>query len=199
MNAIDYVIVIVIGVSTLSSLMRGLVAEVMSLVVWALALYLAATLSGAFAASFLSGITEPTIRTGSSYLMVFFGVLILGGLVNWMIRRVITKTGLSGTDRMLGALFGLSRGLLMIFSAVLFAGFTALPKQPIWQQSALLPTISEGALAFARYLPPSVRNYLKYPDAPPAERAPEVTVKAKAEAEAAADADSTEVKPADLD
>jgi membrane protein required for colicin V production len=164
-NAIDYLILIVLGVSTLSSLMRGLITEVMSLVVWALALYASSTLSGAFANSFLTGVTEPTLRLGSSYLIVFLGVLILGGLVTWSIRKLVLKTGLSGTDRLLGAMFGFARGLLMVFSAALFAGFTPLPTQPIWQQSALMPTISNGARAFGAYLPPAVRNYLHYPKA----------------------------------
>jgi membrane protein required for colicin V production len=164
MNAIDYLILIVLGVSTLSSLMRGLITEVMSLVVWAIALYASSTLSGAFANTFLTGVTEPTLRLGSSYLIVFLGVLVMGGLITWSIRKLVVKTGLSSTDRMLGALFGMARGLLMVFSAVLFAGFTALPSQPIWQQSALLPTISKGARAFGAYLPPAVRNYLQYPE-----------------------------------
>jgi membrane protein required for colicin V production len=175
MNAADYVILTVLGFSTLTSLMRGFVAEVMSLAVWAIALWVSATTSGVFATTFLSGIEQPAVRLGSAYLAVFLLVLIAGGMCTWFIRKMITKSGLGSTDRTLGALFGFTRGLLIVFSAVLFAGFTAIPQQPLWRESALLPTITRAAGALGAYLPASVRDYLRYPSAavPTPERTPE--------------------------
>ncbi len=163
MNAADYLILAVLGISMLTSLLRGLIAEVMSLAVWALALWISATTSGAFAATFLSGIEQPAVRLGTAYIGIFLLVLVLGGIVTWVIRRIVAKTGLSSTDRMLGGLFGFTRGLLIIFSAVLFAGFTAIPKQPIWQESVLLPTVQSAARNLSQYLPESVRSFLNYP------------------------------------
>jgi membrane protein required for colicin V production len=175
LNAADYLILIVLGLSTLTSMMRGFVSEVMSLVVWALALYASSTLSGVFAETFLAGVEQQSVRIGGAYLIVFLLVLISGGLVNWMIRRIMSKTGLSGTDRLLGAAFGFSRGLLIVFSAVLFAGFTSIPKQPVWQESALLPAIGHMAQSLSTYLPPSVRTFLNFtvPSLPAAQPATE--------------------------
>ncbi len=163
MNAADYLILAILGVSMLASLLRGLVSEVMSLAIWALALWISATTSGAFAGSFLIGIEQPAVRLGTAYIAIFLLILVLGGMLNWVIRRVITKTGLSGTDRWLGALFGFTRGLLIVFSAVIFAGFTAIPKQPIWQESALLPSVQTAARGLSQYLPESVHSFLSYP------------------------------------
>jgi membrane protein required for colicin V production len=162
-NTLDLVIAIVLGVSTLSALWRGLISEVMSLVVWALALWTAATFSGSVAESTFAGVEPPSLRIGSAYLVLFFGVLISGGVLTWTLKRILKKTGMSSMDRSLGALFGLLRGLLIVFSAVLFAGFTQLPKQPFWRESALMPTIQNLAMWSSQHLPESVRNYVKFP------------------------------------
>jgi membrane protein required for colicin V production len=172
MNTADYLILTVLALSTVFSLMRGIVSEVMSLAVWALALWISSTTSGAFAAQFLSSVEPVAVRMGSAYIAVFLLVLVAGGIVTWLIRKLVAKTGLSSTDRLLGAAFGFSRGLLILFSVVLFAGFTEIPKQPIWRESILLPTIVPLTRTLSAYLPASVRNYLHFPvfDAPPAER-----------------------------
>jgi len=163
MNAADYVILAILGISMFAALMRGLVSEVMSLAVWALALWISATTSGAFASNFLTGIEQPAVRLGGAYLSIFLLVLVLGGMLTWVIRRIIWKTGLSSTDRWLGALFGFMRGLLIVFSVVIFAGFTAIPKQPMWQESLLLPTMQTAARGLSQYLPASVHRFLSYP------------------------------------
>lgn len=163
MNAADYLILAILGISMVAALMRGLVSEVMSLAVWALALWISATTSGVFAGNFLSGIEQPAVRLGSAYISIFMLVLVLGGMLTWVIRRIVWKTGLSSTDRWLGALFGFMRGLLIVFAVVIFAGFTAIPKQPIWQQSLLLPSVQTAVWGLSQYLPPSVRSFLRYP------------------------------------
>lgn len=163
MNAADYLILAVLGISMMAALLRGLVSEVMSLAVWVLALWISATTSGTFAATFLTGIEQSAVRLGAAYIAIFLLVLVLGGILTWLIRRIIAKTGLSGTDRLLGALFGFARGLLIVFSAVLFAGFTAIPKQPLWQESLLLPAVQSAARGLSQYLPASVRSFLSYP------------------------------------
>lgn len=163
MNAADYLILATLGISMVAALMRGLVSEVMSLAVWALALWISATTSGLFAGNFLNGIEQPAVRLGSAYISIFMLVLMLGGMLTWVMRRIVWKTGLSSTDRWLGALFGFMRGLLIVFAVVIFAGFTAIPKQPIWQQSVLLPSVQIAVRGLSPYLPISVRSFLSYP------------------------------------
>ena len=163
MNAADYLILATLGISMVAALMRGLVSEVMSLAVWALALWISATTSGVFAGSFLTGIEQPAVRLGGAYISIFLLVLVLGGMLTWVIRRIIWKTGLSSTDRWLGALFGFIRGLLIVFAVVIFAGFTAIPKQPMWQQSLLLPSVQTAVRGLSQYLPLSVKSFLSYP------------------------------------
>lgn len=163
MNAADYLILAILGISMLAALLRGFVSEVMSLAVWLLALWISATTSGTVAATYLTGIEQPAVRLGTAYIAIFLLVLVLGGMLTWVIRRIIAKTGLSSTDRLLGALFGFARGLLIVFSVVLFAGFTAIPKQPLWRESLLLPAVQATARGLSQYLPASVQAFLSYP------------------------------------
>ena len=162
MNAADYLILAILSISTLAAMLRGLVSEVMSLAVWVLALWISATTSGTVAATYLTGIEQSAVRLGAAYIAIFLLVLVLGGMLTWVIRRIIAKTGLSSTDRLLGALFGFARGLLIVFSAVLFAGFTAIPKQPLWQESLLLPAVLATGRGLSKFLPPSVQAFLSY-------------------------------------
>jgi membrane protein required for colicin V production len=168
MTAIDFAILAIIGLSALMSMLRGFVSEVMSLIVWILALWCSAMLSGQFAAQFLQGITVDSLRLGCAYILVFLLVLLTGGAVTWLIRKLIIKTGLSSTDRLLGSIFGLARGLLIVFSAILFAGFTELPSQPFWRESALIPGLSAAASELAKHLPAGVSKYLNFSAQPPA-------------------------------
>ena len=164
MNALDYLILLVLAISTITALMRGLVSEVMSLAVWALALWLSSIFSVDFATLFLSGIDAPALRLGSAYVAVFLLVLIAGGVVTWLIRRLIAKTGLSSTDRLLGGTFGFLRGLVVLFFLVTVAGFTPLTQQPLWRQSLLLPSIVPLTRMLAAMLPIAVRELVQFPD-----------------------------------
>jgi membrane protein required for colicin V production len=78
-----------------------------------------------------------------------------------MLRMLVKVSGLSGGDRVLGMLFGLARGLLLVTFAVLMLGFTTAPRDAgWWRESALLPAFSNGAGWFARQLPPEVNRYV---------------------------------------
>ncbi|MFX7090523.1 CvpA family protein, partial [Acinetobacter baumannii] len=63
------------------------------------------------------------------------------------------KSTLSGTDRIVGCLFGLLRGVLVVSLAVMFAQFTPLIKQPAWSNSILLPRFEVAARWMMAQLP----------------------------------------------
>ena len=162
MNTADIVILAVLALSTLFGLMRGFISEVLSLVCWIAAFWVAWAF-GAQVAQFYGGwLADPTARVVAGYVTCFAGVLIVGGLVGWILRTLVKVSGLSGGDRVLGMLFGLARGLLLVTFAVLMLGFTTAPRDAAWwRESALLPAFSNGAGWFARRLPPEVNRYVE--------------------------------------
>ncbi|WP_335911993.1 MULTISPECIES: CvpA family protein [Shewanella] len=149
---IDYAIIIVIGLSTLISLIRGFAKEAMSLVVWFAAFFIASQFYQDLAVH-ITQINDEVLRNGVAITILFVVTLIVGALVNYLIGQLVSKTGLSGTDRILGLCFGALRGALIV-SAILFFmdAFTGAPKTDWWQGSQLVPEFGVVIQWFFDYL-----------------------------------------------
>ncbi|MBO2577676.1 CvpA family protein [Shewanella algae] len=149
---IDYAIIIVIGLSTLISLIRGFAKEAMSLVVWFAAFFIASQFYQDLAVH-ITQINDEVLRNGVVIAILFIVTLIVGALVNYLIGQLVSKTGLSGTDRILGLCFGALRGALIV-SAILFFmdAFTGAPKTDWWQGSQLVPEFGVVIQWFFDYL-----------------------------------------------
>jgi membrane protein required for colicin V production len=76
--------------------------------------------------------------------------------VNFIIGQLVEKTGFSGTDRTLGAVFGILRGVLVVALVVILAALTPIPQDPWWKQSYLLPIFQEKVTLYKAYLPEQI-------------------------------------------
>ncbi len=162
MTGVDYGILGVIGLSALMSLLRGFVREALSLAGWVLALWVALTFTRELARWLPAGITVPSVRLAVAFLGLFLAALLLTALVNFLAVHLVEKTGLSGTDRTLGVLFGVARGVVIVAILVLLAGLTALPRDPWWGGSSLLPQFQQIALWIRGFLPPDIAAQIRY-------------------------------------
>ena len=102
----------------------------------------------------------PSARVIIAFAGVFIVVLVVGGLINYLLGKLVESTGLSGTDRMVGALFGAVRGIAIVLVAVVLAGFTPFPKDPWWQASRLLPGFERLAAWAVDRAPDNLSGYL---------------------------------------
>jgi membrane protein required for colicin V production len=160
MNWTDYIILGVLGLSVLVGLWRGLISEVLALVIWVAAFWAAWLFGPVVAAHFEGVIHVPSVRIIVGYGVCFVAVLILGALLRFVIRKLIEGTGLSGTDRLLGMLFGFARGVLLVTLLVFLVGFTAFTRDPWWQQSVLLPQFQRVAAWLEQRAPASIGEHL---------------------------------------
>ena len=160
MNWIDYSIIGLLGLSIMVGLWRGLVSEVLALVIWIAAFWVAWWFGPAVAQRFEHVIELPSARIILAYALCFVAVLIVGALLRFVVSRLIEGTGLSGTDRLLGMLFGLARGVLLVTLLVFLLGFTAFTRDPWWQQSVLLPHFQQAAAWMGQRVPANVGKYL---------------------------------------
>ncbi|HYY15797.1 MAG TPA: CvpA family protein, partial [Gammaproteobacteria bacterium] len=138
MNWADYIILAIILLSALLSVGRGFVREVLSLLGWVAALWVSISFSPALSERLYSVVSVPSMRRVLGFLTLFIATLLLAAGVNYLITKLIIKKGLSSTDRALGILFGMARGIAIVAIMVLMAGLTPLPQDPWWKESLLL-------------------------------------------------------------
>ncbi len=138
MSWLDLVIIGIFLVSTLISLVRGFVKESISLFSWILAGFIAFRYFSALSEILLPYIESSTLRTGAAFSVLFVITLIIGAIVNFMASQMVSKTGLSGTDKTLGMVFGAARGGLIVTMLVLLASLTPMPSESWWQESVMI-------------------------------------------------------------
>lgn len=157
---IDLIIVGVVLLSGLISLVRGFVKEAMSLVIWVVAFAVAMNFKELAATLLVNVIEQPSIRQLIAWGALFVATLLLGSMVNYLLGKLVSSTGLSGTDRMLGLVFGVFRGLLIVLALVIVLP-SALPvdQDPWWQSSALIP-IFQGFEAWGKEAATAISDLL---------------------------------------
>ena len=125
--------------------------------------------SGALAIQLEGHIELPSARTSLAFAGLFLSVLLIGGLLTFLVGKLVEKTGLSGTDRLLGGVFGGVRGVALVLAIMLFASLTPVPQDPWWQQSRAIQSLMPLAEWSARFLPDYILEHL---DLKPAQKAP---------------------------
>lgn len=147
----DYAIVIVFVASALFGFWRGFVKEALSLVTWLVAIFLAWKFAWTVEPMLGEWIAAPELKLWAARVVILVLVLIAGGLLAWAVRAFIRVTGLSGPDRLLGALFGLARGALIVGLAVIGIQMAELDQDPWWQQARFRPLGDQLADAVRYY------------------------------------------------
>ena len=149
---IDYAIIAIIAFSALVSLVRGFVREALSLVTWVCAFYVASEFIPLLA-DYFTRFDDPLVRNGIAIAILFVATLIVGSVINHVIGSLVQRTGLSGTDRVLGVCFGALRGVLIVAAILFFLdSFTQMSQSSDWQQSQLIPQFSHVIRWFFDYL-----------------------------------------------
>jgi membrane protein required for colicin V production len=136
---VDWAIIAIIAISALISLKRGFVKEALSLLTWIIAGVVAWMFGGSLSQYLVSYIETPSARVIAGCTILFVATLLLGAMVNFLISELIRVTGLSGTDRFLGMVFGAARGGLLVVVAVGLLSLGPVRQDQWWQQSKLMP------------------------------------------------------------
>jgi membrane protein required for colicin V production len=162
MTAFDYAVLTVISASVLLGLWRGVVSEILAVVAW-IAAFLVARVAAAELANWLGGrIAEPGMRLAVAYVLVFVGVLLVFAIARMLISLLLKAVGLGLLDRLLGAVFGALRGILVVLAVVLVAGMTPLPKAAWWRDAMLAPPLETVIIAAKPWLPADAAKRIRY-------------------------------------
>lgn len=166
MTGFDVAAAGILLVSLLLGLWRGLVYALLSLLGWPLAFFLSKMFAGSIAPmmpvlSHVEG-TQETTRIGVAYALVFVTVLIVWSVLVWLLSKLVKAIGLGWLDSVLGGLFGVLRGVLVILALVWLAGLTQIPEQTFWREAQASKTAEEAALLTKAWLPDSIAQRIRY-------------------------------------
>jgi membrane protein required for colicin V production len=155
MTATDLMLLAVIGISMLFGVMRGFVGVLASLLAWVLAGWASFHFGARIALLLAGGHGAPSAgQMLAGYGLSFLCVLLVVGIVGWIVRKLVQAVGLSGIDRILGLALGAVRGGFVACLLVLLMGFTAMPREPGWRESQVVPVLLPGAQLLRGLLPP---------------------------------------------
>jgi membrane protein required for colicin V production len=138
-NFFDYLLLLILLVSTVISLFRGFFKEALSLAAWFVAVWVAWRFGAQLAGGLEPWVSEPVLRLWIARGLVCVAVLLAGGLLGRLIDVLMLSTGLTGTDRAIGMVFGLGRGVILVGLLVVLLDMLGFSGSLWWQESKLLP------------------------------------------------------------
>lgn len=137
-NQVDLVILIITVLSSAFGLWRGLIKEVLSLLTWIAALLVSRVYSEPLAGLMTGMIENDGIRYVSAFALLFVIVMMFGTFLNFLMSKLLKVTGLKLADRLLGAGFGVARGVIIVL-VIMFITSMFVSETQLWQQSQLVP------------------------------------------------------------
>jgi membrane protein required for colicin V production len=158
----DYAILTIVGISVVISLLRGFVREAISLAALLAGIWMAVGYAEYFSKLMSDYISLPSARIAIAAALLFIIALLAGALINYLAGQLVRKSGLSGTDRMIGVLFGVARGVVIVALLVLMAGLTPLPRDPWWHESVFIGHIQPMAEWIKGVLPEGIGSHISF-------------------------------------
>lgn len=162
MTVFDYIVLAVMIGSVVVGMVRGLVAEVLSLGSWLIAFWCAKEFSPAISTFLPADIPSEGLRLVAAFVLLFFLVWLLSALLRVTLTRLLDSAGLGGVNRFFGTVFGLARGMVLVTILVLIGGLSDLPSQPAWRNALLAYPLESVALSLRSWLPPMLADSIRF-------------------------------------
>ena len=162
MTIFDYVVLGAVALSVLIGAWRGVVSEILALAAWVVAFLVAREQAAHVTTWLATQIVDPGIRLAAAFVIVFVGVLIMFAVARLLVSRLLSAVGLGTLDRLLGAVFGVLRGLVVVLIGVMLAGMTTLPRAVWWRTAMFSPPLETAVIAAKSWLPAEVAKRIRF-------------------------------------
>lgn len=162
MTWFDYAVLMVIAASLLLGFWRGVVGEVLALAAWVLAFFVAREFAQPVSEFYGSLLGDRSMQYLAGFATVFVAVLVVVGIARLVVSFLLRAVGLGLIDRMLGAIFGIARGVLVVLIAVMLGGLTPLPREPWWKNAVFAPPLETAVLAMKPWMPEAMAKKIRY-------------------------------------
>lgn len=166
MQMADIIILVIIALPALVGVLYGFLNIAFSLLAWTLAVLLSAKFTPVFSPMLENTIQTPLLRTVLAFVGLFVISLIILTGIGFLVVKLLGRTGLTATDRILGLFFGMGLGAAIVQIVVFMAGFTAIPGEAWWNRSLIVQPFERVSMWAQRYLPDSMARYHGYETVP---------------------------------
>jgi membrane protein required for colicin V production len=160
MNRLDFILLLILAASMAMAFRKGLTREIVGFVAVVLALLLGIWFYGTAGAWLVPYLSSRSLANFVGFLVIFAGVMLLGGVVNFVIGKFLKVTGLSIMDHLLGAVFGVARGVLisvaLIMGIMAFSPGAHAPESVV--RSKIAPYVVDAARAISSLAPHELRD-----------------------------------------
>ncbi|MEY5022036.1 MAG: Colicin production protein [Pseudomonadota bacterium] len=147
MSSTDWILLALLAASMLLGALRGLVYEVLSVMGWIAAFLLAQWFAPTVSEKLPMQGSGETLRFAAAFVLVFIASVFAAGLLSALMKKLISAVGLRPVDRILGAIFGAFRGLILLLALSVVVHMTALHESEWWLESKggpMLMTLLKG-------------------------------------------------------
>jgi membrane protein required for colicin V production len=160
LSAVDWILLAVLGLSLLLGMWRGIIQEVLSLVGWVAAFYVSQMYAPLAAAWLPMEGSSQMLRYAAGFVVVFIAVLVGTALVSWVVKKLVSAVGLGPLDRLLGSLFGLMRGVVILLAVTVFVGMTPMRETEAWKHAQGAQWLQQFLHVLKPVLPADFGKYL---------------------------------------
>jgi membrane protein required for colicin V production len=163
LNWVDFIILALFLGSVGAGILRGFVKEIIAVLTWIVAIFIASKFATPVAAHFTSSSSvQSTLSSattsigfdavqpvslfaiGMSFVCIFIGILILGKIIGYFFSSAVQLTGMMFINGVLGGAFGFIRGFLLVTVIVFLVQLTAMAQESYWTESQLVPSFQSG-------------------------------------------------------
>lgn len=162
MTSFDYAVLAIAGFSVLLSIMRGFIREILALASWVAAFFVAKIYTLELAPLLPQSIPSDGLRYLAAFIILFLATLLVGSLLAIALSQLFKNIGLNWLDRLLGVIFGLARGLIIVGVLVFLAGFTTLPQDTRWRSAMFSAPLEAMVLSTMPWFPDAIAKHVKY-------------------------------------
>lgn len=160
MTAVDWILLGVLVFSMLLGAWRGLVYEVLSVLGWVVSFFVAQWFAPDLATRLPVQSASDPVRYAAAFVLIFIATVFAAGLLAFIFKKLVAAIGLAPVDRVLGAAFGVLRGVILLLAATVVIDMTALKTSSWWQESKGAPVLAATLKALKPVLPEKFAKYL---------------------------------------
>lgn len=153
MTTVDYILIAIVLVSMLFGAIRGFLRESVALLGWLVGLWLAWRYAHVVQPYLGGSLAGTELQEWVARLILLLAAVLTAWIIGSLLGYLVQRSGLTlGLDRILGSVFGLVRGAVIVGFAVMLAQAALMQDEPWWNESKLIPVGVEMASVLRGYV-----------------------------------------------